>query len=456
LSSDHLFIDEVLPAGSGSDLLALTDGGLARRWRFVETEGKRRLVAGDLFDVSGGERLRRAQLGRITRKKKTTHPLLVLTENWLLHRWDESLWSGQVPRGLEPIIGYYANASPRHGSWFLTGGGSKQVLSDYTGKAERLAKIDCPYGRYRIHHIIEAPGRQRVAVASNDGAVHVWDLADNALRYTENEVARAAVATAFDASGERLAIARVDEEGGNVHEFMPRDRHDRLVRTMETATSTLTLVDLQRGEALPPVTFDGYLRGIAWDPSGDAVIAVDQRARLIRLDGQTGELLQMVETGLPSVVVVDLLRDERLVAVTGPSGGTRIFDFDFMPVVTGPVPVAGLYRSVFGPRGELMVDLDEEGRLRIWETTTGRELHRETLRETANDARGLAWRPQLSWDHRSGDIFLWVKGFKAYRLSALGVDEDRYPRFLPQPPEDDADRKRTERLKELYPSRFDP
>lgn len=240
---------------------------------------------------------------------------------------------------------------------------------------------------------VDASGR-RVASASADGLVRVWDLASTRLLASTRVTTRRALSVAWSSDGLHLASG-TDDRGALLLDAA--DLHE--IRRVETGSPTWAVVALPEGglatgsrdgevriwDATGAITWQAPLGGVvaslALSPDGTSLAASGTRGRLVVWSSARGltarsgvglTALDLSGAEHETVWSVDFARSPRggaarwrLVAASS-EGRARVVDGDGWEVATIELPDERLFAAALSPAGDRLAVGGTSGRLRVF------------------------------------------------------------------------------------------
>jgi hypothetical protein len=251
-----------------------------------------------------------------------------------------------------------------------------------------------------------SPDGWRLATASADGTVKVWDARTDHASATLEDTMSASSALAFSPDGRLMA-----EAGGN-----------RLIRIWDTATAQwfLTL----RGHSRP-------VEAVAFHPDGSRIASADMDGLVILWDVHTGNEIRRLQGNPGTVWAVAFSPDGRWVASAGEDQAVRLWEVD-----SGAGRVIGSHegtarRLAFSPDGRRLIsaggDARRDGFVMVWDTSSGAVTFE--AQEPGVYVTGLSVAPdgRVAWGGREGTIRIWDpktgKQPVSFRAHSLGIQD---------------------------------
>ncbi len=247
--------------------------------------------------------------------------------------------------------------------------------------------------------------QRRLASASSDGTVRLWDSATGELVTTLESNARKVWGVAFSYDGTMLASA--DDDGtvqlweatsGQSATLTGHSRRvwevtfsrDGRLLASASADGTVRLWDLATYQ--PVMTLYGHVGkvfGLAISPGGSRLASGGDDGTVRLWDPRTGELIAILNGHEGSVWGLAFSLDGTIVASASADGTVRLWD----PATNEPVSTltghSGPVRGVAFSRDGLLASAGDDGAVRLWDPTTGR--HSAALLGHIGWVRGVAF-----------------------------------------------------------------
>ena len=206
-----------------------------------------------------------------------------------------------------------------------------------------------------------SPDGARIATASDDQTAKVWDAATGQQLLVIDHGAPLS-GLAFSPDGKRLATAGADPAA----------------RVWDSATGQQLLVltghadEIRAGSVHP-----GGVIGVLFTPDGERLVTAgtDGTARL--WDAGTGELLRVISDHTGEIYIA-LSPDGQRLLTAGYDGWVKVWDVE--PGSRATEPLVSIDHgqparaAAFGPEGARIVAASQDGSARVWDAATGRRL----------------------------------------------------------------------------------
>jgi WD40 repeat protein len=208
-----------------------------------------------------------------------------------------------------------------------------------------------------------SPGGDLLAAFGRDPSVRLWDVRARRLLHTVKGTARVFTTVAFSPDGRRLAA-------GGVRQGTAKDE------------GTIHIIDPVKGEVLANLPSDGFL--LAFTPDGKTLLSADYPPSQ---DGKMTSRLWDVETGrkrsertflTEKHYIGELSPDGKLFAIPFKGGtGIRLLD----PLTGEEVrrmegKTSRAIQIAFSGDGRFLTASCDDGIVRVWESATGKTVHR--------------------------------------------------------------------------------
>ncbi|MGW8528384.1 nSTAND1 domain-containing NTPase, partial [Nocardiopsis sp. NPDC055824] len=202
-----------------------------------------------------------------------------------------------------------------------------------------------------VNAVVFSPDGQRLASASDDGTVRVWDAESGEELRTLEDHDDGVSSVVFDPYGRRLASAGDD--------------------------GTVRVWDLDSQEDPHVLTgHDEPVRSVVFDPDGQLLASASEDGTVRVWDAESGRQLHVLtghEYWVKSVMFSPY--GQRLASASG-DGTVRVWDAESgrqLHVLTGHD--SGMESVVFSLNGYLLAGASGDGTVRVWDAESGRQLH---------------------------------------------------------------------------------
>jgi WD40 repeat protein/DNA-binding SARP family transcriptional activator len=317
--------------------------------------------------------------------------------------------------------------------WDLGSGTSAMVL---TGHADD------------VRQVVYSPDGTRLATAGADGTARIWDATTGVERVTMFGPTKL-TAVGFSPDGHRVAAgggdgatrlwdARTGRElltlAGHrdtvVNLAFTPDGEQLLTASLDDTTRLWDVSALGDGGWLTMPATAGLDTSLAFSLDGTRFAAPAQPSGATVWDARTGEeLITLVGQG-PRSSTLSLAPDGSMLAAGSDLGvAPQIWDVATgrLRPVHGGHELPGVRGIAFGPDGTLLATGGQDGTVRLWDVTTGRERHR--LAPSAGAVNAVAFSPDgqlLAAGAQDGCTYLWRTDTLEPVRTLRGHDDEVY------------------------------
>jgi WD40 repeat protein/serine/threonine protein kinase len=257
-----------------------------------------------------------------------------------------------------------------------------------------------------------SPDGRRLASASRDHTVKVWDVRTGEASLTFKEHTSDLYGVAFSPDGQHLASASGD---GTVKIWDPRTGHVALT-----------------------LKHTGPVRGVAFSPDGQRLATSTQDGTVKVWNAQTGEEALSFKRHTDAVGTVAFSPDGQRLASASSDQTVKLWDARTgkeLLILKGHTSY--VYSVAFSPDGQRLASASADRTVKLWDARTGKE--RLTLKAHTNVVNSVAFSPDGQrlasasadwtikvWDARTGQETLTLKGHTSFAQSvAFSPDGQR-------------------------------
>ena len=222
-----------------------------------------------------------------------------------------------------------------------------------------------------------SPDGSRIATASIDGTLKVWDAASGRLMRTIDADA-ASVPFGLGPLLKGLGISRIPIM---CVEFSPDGRHVAagsfaVKIPLKESNGVVTVWDVATGQQM--LKFEnqlGVVLSLAYSPDGRYLSSssINPDNTFVISDAKTGKVVKVVRGHRSQVHRLHYSPDGRLIVASDTDGTVKIWDAatfrEVRSIDAHPAPVIGV---AFAPNGLHFVTGGDDGAVRLWETATGK------------------------------------------------------------------------------------
>jgi WD40 repeat protein/serine/threonine protein kinase len=260
-----------------------------------------------------------------------------------------------------------------------------------------------------IWGVAYSPDGTRLATASPDGTVKLWDAITGQEVRTLKGHTSPVFSVAFSPDGTRLASGDEDSiviwdvtDGRVIHPLIGHKgrvlslafgpdgtrlasaSYDQTVKIWNVRTGRL--LDTLQGHA-------GGILGVAFSPDGTQIASAGYYAGVVEVwDARTGKVLHTLRRHAGRCISVGFSPDGTRIASASSDGAVKVWDVAIgREVLTFKGHRSSVQRVAFSPDGTRLASASADGAVKVWDVATG-QLTRTFLGHTS-EVRGLAFSP---------------------------------------------------------------
>jgi WD40 repeat protein/tRNA A-37 threonylcarbamoyl transferase component Bud32 len=305
-----------------------------------------------------------------------------------------------------------------------------------------------------VRGVAYSPDGRRIATASWDHTVRVWDASSGQLAFDPGRHAGNVNTVAFSPDSRWIATAGEDRtvkvwdalNGANIHTFSQPTRVLDLAyspdgRRIASSRSdgTVSVFDARTGvEVLLLRGHTGVVSGASYSPDGRQIASAGQDGAVKVWDLTTGKEVHTFRGHKNDVVSVRYRPDGRQVASAGNDGTVRVWD---LPTGRERLTLRGhmsqLHGAVYSPDGRFLASASYDRTVRVWDATTGDEIL--AICGHPGSVNGLAYSPDgrrivsvgtygsvKVWDAMVGQAALMLRGHTSSALALACSPDGRH------------------------------
>ena len=267
-------------------------------------------------------------------------------------------------------------------------------------------------GSNSLRSVAWTPDGRRLAVASDDGDVTIWDATTGRELARLRAHARGATAVAWNPDGTRLASGGEDAliriwDAASFNSVATLRGHRDMVRCLDwrpdgkwlasgSQDRSVRIWDLASGSVVQNLTTKGSVMAVTWSPDGSRLAAGGSDVAVRVWDAQNGQPLFVLTNSdrlIGFIAAVAWSPDGRWLASGGSDSKVRIYNATNGEVVQTFTGHGGSVAALaWGQDGKRLATTGrDDGAIKIWDALEGRNT--SAFRGHLSGVRSLAWQP---------------------------------------------------------------
>lgn len=290
-----------------------------------------------------------------------------------------------------------------------------EIIHDF-----RLRRILSAHSAF-VTDVAWSPDGTRIATASRDGTVKIW----NASSWTEMLTINAHEAFTLDPGTESGGEFSTGESGVRAVEWSPNGKE---LLTLGNTDRTAIVWDSKSGEKMTSFTLhQDWVLSASWSPDGKSIASAGKDGSVFIWNSTTGEIKCEIPNQSTSVQAVGWAPDGKLVATAGDDGLIKLWDAETGNEINSLIGHRGIVWSVsWSLDGTRIASAGDDGTIRIWDTVKGEE---DFEIRSPSGFWQVAWSPdgtQIASTGADGKTRVWDSASGAENFALVGLTIDRF------------------------------
>jgi WD40 repeat protein len=281
-----------------------------------------------------------------------------------------------------------------------------------------------------------SPDGQRLAAASGDAAVKVWEAASGRELITLKGHTKNVTSVAFSPDGERLVSGSIDQtvklwDVASGRELRTISGHDGRIAGVafspdgkllaSAGGSAIKLWDSATGQELLTLKRNTrfLMNGLAFSPDGKSLASCSAHNTIEIWDAASGRGLVKFNGHTATVTALAFTPDGKRIASAGTDGLIKLWRADTgKELRTFKGHTSTLTSVAFSPDGKQLASASHDKTVKLWDVAYDQEpltlvdptRTRESVSYTTGDVRGISFSPdgrQLACGYKNGTLKLW-------------------------------------------------